>query len=113
MINRFSLSCVAAITFATLVTGASVSLAQAPAPKAVVTLRPHDQAPVAVAARRNGPIQIDGKLDEAAWDAAPAITDFRQYDPDEGAPASEKTEVHILIDDDAIYVGWRLYDRDP
>ncbi|WP_295695975.1 hypothetical protein, partial [Lapillicoccus sp.] len=52
-------------------------------------------------------------MDEAAWDAAPPVTNFRQHDPDEGALASEKTEVRILIDDDAIYVGWRLYDREP
>ena len=113
MLNRVLGSCVVAVVFASLATGAVALTAQTPAPKATVTLRPHDQAPTAVAARRNGPIQIDGKLDEAAWDAAPAITDFRQYDPDEGAPASEKTEVHILIDDEAIYVGWRLYDREP
>ncbi len=86
--------------------------AQPPAP-ASTALRPHNQAPGAVAARRSGAIQIDGKLDEAAWNVATPITDFRQYDPNEGQPASEKTEVRILIDDDAVYVGWRNFDSEP
>ncbi len=92
---------------------ASVALAQVPAPSPGSIVKSHDQAPHAAAARRNGPIQIDGKLDEAAWNAATPITDFRQYDPNEGQPASEKTEARILVDDDAVYVGWRLFDREP
>lgn len=73
----------------------------------------HAQAPTAVAARRTGPVSIDGKLDEAAWQAATPITNFTQLDPQEGQPASEKTEARILIDDDALYVGMRLYDSRP
>ena len=86
---------------------------QTSAPSTGFAVRPHDQTPSAIAARRVGPIQIDGKIDEAAWAAATPITDFRQRDPDEGQPSSEKTEVRILIDDDALYVGWRLFDREP
>src|SRR5678815_1624065 len=74
---------------------------------------PHERAPTAVAARRNGPISIDGKMDEAAWQAATPVTDFRQYDPHEGQSASEKTEARILIDDDAVYVGMRMFDSQP
>jgi hypothetical protein len=85
--------------------------AQAPTPSA--TVRSHDQAPSAVAARRTGPIQIDGKIDEAAWNAAKPVTAFLQLDPNEGQPASEKTEVRILIDDNAVYVGWKNFDSDP
>jgi hypothetical protein len=66
--------------------------------------------PTAMAARRNGPVTIDGKLDDAAWSAAPAVADFRQYQPTEGAPATQRTEVRILHDDQAIYIGARLYD---
>lgn len=68
---------------------------------------------MAAATRRNGAINIDGKLDEAAWQAAAPITDFKQLDPNEGQPVSERTEARILIDDDAIYVGIRLFDREP
>ena len=76
-------------------------------------VRSHTDAPVAVASRRNGPISIDGRMDEAAWQSAKPVTDFRQLDPNEGQPASEKTDARILIDDDAVYVGIRLYDSHP
>ena len=79
----------------------------------VSTSRPHDQAPTAIAARRSGSVQIDGRLDEAAWQAATPVTDFRQNDPHEGQPAFERTEARILIDDAAVYVGIRLYDSEP
>src|SRR5690348_8445122 len=67
----------------------------------------HD-VPSASATRRAGPITIDGRLDEAAWAAATPITKFRQSQPDEGADASLATEVRILYDDDALYVGARM-----
>jgi hypothetical protein len=66
--------------------------------------------PSAVAARRAGPIFLDGRLDEPSWVAATPITDFTQVDPDEGKPATQRTEVRFLFDDDALYVGARLYD---
>ncbi|HEX2722788.1 MAG TPA: sugar-binding protein, partial [Gemmatimonadaceae bacterium] len=66
-----------------------------------------------MAARKSGSVEIDGKLDEAAWQAAKPITDFRQYDPAEGQPASEKTEARILVDDEAVYVAMRMFDSEP
>ena len=36
-----------------------------------------------------------------------AVTEFTQLDPDEGQPASERTEVRIVYDDEALYVGAR------
>ncbi len=62
------------------------------------------------AAIRHGDIRLDGRLDEAAWAAASPITVFRQTQPDEGAPATQRTEVRILYDATAIYVGARMYD---
>ena len=59
------------------------------------------------------PIKIDGRLDEQAWSQAEAATDFRQESPTEGAPASEKTEVHVLCDSKNIYIGIRAFDSDP
>jgi hypothetical protein len=70
-------------------------------------------APVANALRATGPIQIDGRPDEAAWLAAPAITDFTQIEPNDGAPATQRTEVRILYDDDNLYVAAWLYDTGP
>jgi hypothetical protein len=56
---------------------------------------------------------IDGRLHDAAWEQAPVITDFRQKVPDEGAPASERTELRILYDDHALYVGARMHSAEP
>jgi hypothetical protein len=57
------------------------------------------------AARRTGPITLDGKLDEAAWQVVPWGDRFTQVEPDEAAPASVATRFKILWDDEAIYVG--------
>jgi hypothetical protein len=69
-----------------------------------------DPRPVAHASPRKGPISIDGKLDEQAWSAAVPVTELIQQMPDEGKPASEKTELRILYDETAIYIGARMYD---
>lgn len=64
------------------------------------------------AVRVEGPIEIDGRLDEPGWLKAPAATGFVQRDPEQGQPASEETELRILVDDRALYAGVRLHDRD-
>ena len=56
---------------------------------------------------------LDGRLDEEVWKTAAVATDFLQLDPDEGKPASEQTEARIAYDDEAIYVGARMFDREP
>jgi hypothetical protein len=58
------------------------------------------------------PPRIDGNLDDLAWKDAQVATDFIQNFPGFGLPASQKTEVKIIYDDAAIYVGAFLYD-DP
>ena len=50
-------------------------------------------------------IRLDGVLDEAAWRAADSITDFRQRDPQEGAPATERTVVRVLATPNGLAVG--------
>lgn len=70
-------------------------------------------APVAEAARATSPIRINGVLDEPAWRAARPITELVQLDPSEGQPVSERTEIRLLYDDDALYVGAMMYDRSP
>lgn len=67
--------------------------------------------PVATSVRREGDVAVDGRLDEGAWSRATPITEFRQFQPTEGAPASVATEVRILYDEQALYVGARM--RDP
>jgi hypothetical protein len=66
--------------------------------------------PVSRAVRLEGSIQLDGKLDEAAWASAPVTPISTQIDPLEGQPASQRTEVRVLYDDEALYVGARLWD---
>jgi uncharacterized protein DUF5916/cellulose/xylan binding protein with CBM9 domain len=67
------------------------------------------------AARFDGASQIhvDGHLDEAVWGSAAPATAFTQLDPQEGQPASERTEVRVLVGDGAIFIGARLFDREP
>jgi hypothetical protein len=60
-----------------------------------------------------GVITIDGSLDEAQWASAEPVTSFTQFDPKEGEPATQRTDVRILVDDDAIYFGARMFESDP
>ena len=55
--------------------------------------------------RADRPPTVDGRLDDSAWTLAPAVTDLRQTDPDEGAAVSESTEVRILYDATAFSMG--------
>lgn len=74
---------------------------------------PAPPAPTLHAEPLAGPVRVDGRLDEAAWQGARVFTEFYQRDPDEGEPASERTEVRILVGDDALYVGARMHDAEP
>jgi uncharacterized protein DUF5916/cellulose/xylan binding protein with CBM9 domain len=65
---------------------------------------------VSQAARAKATIHVDGKLDESDWATAPITESFTQIDPDEGKPASQRTDVRVLYDDDFLYVGVRAHD---
>ncbi len=65
------------------------------------------------ATRAAEPPVIDGRLIDEPWSHAEPVSDFTQRDPDEGQPASERTEIRILYDNDALYVAARLFDREP
>ena len=56
---------------------------------------------------------LDGSLDEPAWQSAEPLVDFTQAEPAEGQPASEATEVRIVFDDEAVYVGVVCHDSNP
>lgn len=74
----------------------------------------HDTAaPKARAARLTGSINIDGQLNDAAWAAAPVVTDLHQTNPNEGVAPSLRTEVRVLFDNEYIYVGARMFDDQP
>jgi hypothetical protein len=59
--------------------------------------------------RTASPPVIDGVLDDAVWASAAFIDDLHQVNPIEYAEPSELTEIYLLYDDDALYVGVRLY----
>ena len=65
------------------------------------------------AIRLTEPLTLDGRLDDRLYQETDAVTDFLQQEPLEGRPATDQTEVWVAYDDDAIYVGARLWESDP
>ena len=65
------------------------------------------------AVRLTTPLRIDGQLDEEVYASVPAMTDFIQNDPREGAPATEKTDVWIFFDRQNVYVVAKCWETDP
>ncbi|MBL0169494.1 MAG: carbohydrate binding family 9 domain-containing protein [Gemmatimonadaceae bacterium] len=57
--------------------------------------------------------RIDGRLNDPAWAGLTPIEDFEQQRPIEGAAPSERTQVFIRYDDDALYVGARMFRQRP
>ena len=58
------------------------------------------------AERVREPIEVDGWLDEAAWERARPIGDFYEQETDEGLPSTEKTIVRVVYDDENLYFGF-------
>ena len=65
------------------------------------------------AIRTEVPPVIDGTLQDPAWEKAPVATEFHQYEPHNDRPASFETEVRVLYDDDAVYIGAKMFDPEP
>ncbi|HEV8496365.1 MAG TPA: DUF5916 domain-containing protein [Gemmatimonadaceae bacterium] len=59
------------------------------------------------------PPVLDGRLDDEAWRGAPLYDGFVQRELREGQPVSERTEVRIVADGEALYIGAWLFDREP
>jgi hypothetical protein len=57
--------------------------------------------------------RVDGVLDEAVWADAALIDGFRQYEPADGRPAAQRTEVRVWYAPDAIWFGIVAYDDQP
>ncbi len=62
--------------------------------------------------RISNTIKIDGSLSESEWNNAEIAKDFTQRSPDQGEPATQKSEIKVLYDNTSIYVGGKLFD-DP
>ena len=82
-----------------------------PEPSIVTRLAPDN---VTVRAFRvQSPLRIDGRLDEDAYRNIEPISGFIQQEPDEGQPATEKTEAWILFDEVNLYICARNWDSHP
>ena len=64
------------------------------------------------ATRTTSSIEVDGRLTETDWAAAPPIGRFVQYEPDEGLPATESTEVRVLYDSRNLYFGFTCHETE-
>jgi hypothetical protein len=58
-------------------------------------------------------IALDGRFDEAVWSRATPADRFVQIDPDNGQPPTEPTEVRIIFDENALYIGVTAIDSEP
>ena len=61
----------------------------------------------------SAPPQLDGVLDDDIWKNAPVHDGFRQRDPDEAEPETERTTFQIAYDDEALYFAIMCYDNEP
>lgn len=96
--------CVLAVAAAIVLGGALQSFAQT---------QPAADVRLAQAQRVAEAPSIDGMLDDRAWQDAVPMGEFIQAEPTQGEPATERTEVKVLFDNQTIYVGVMLYDSNP
>ncbi len=57
----------------------------------------------------NSFFQIDGVLDEVAWETAESAGAFQQYFPSDKVPAKYQTDIRMLTDDQTLYVGIKVF----
>lgn len=70
--------------------------------------------PVASAGALKQEPTLDGNVaDDPAWSGLTPATGFWQVQPNEGAPATQRTEVFIGYTQDALYLGVICHDTDP
>ena len=58
-------------------------------------------------------ITLDGQLKEAVWERAAPATDFKQLDPINGEPATERTEIRVVFEENNLYIGAEFFDSNP
>lgn len=75
----------------------------------IITSSAIGQANKYVISKTNEKIKIDGFINESAWATANLATGFTQFIPDPMAPATQKSVVRMLYDDEAVYVAAILY----
>src|SRR5262245_27569712 len=80
-----------------------------PVPPAVISRDVSGRATVR-AVRVTAPMRIEGALDEPLYSTVPPISDFIQQEPQEGDPATERTEMWVAFDEDNVYVSFRCWE---
>ena len=86
----------------------AVTLASAAAAPAQNITTPQPKRATAVRVAEDA-VRVDGRLDEPLWEQAPALDDFVQKEPVEGAAPTERMEIRFVYDGSALYVGARMY----
>ena len=92
--------------------GPAIDGPPAPLPPATINRDARGGATVR-AVRLAEPLRLDGVLDERIYARVEPFGGFIQQAPDEGAPATERTDNWIFFDDEAIYVGARVHESVP
>lgn len=98
-----------ALPTVTVAQGAGHRHDPAPQPPPAEAPAPDGERPSLRAVRIETAPRIDGLLDEAVWASANVVDRFVQQEPQEGQPATDRTEVRVLFDRNRLYIGVRAY----
>ena len=83
-------------------------------PERTATATRNDEGEITIrAVRLEEPLELDGALEEAVYGRFEPASGFIQQDPDNGAPATEDTQVWVFYDDRNVYVAVRALDSRP
>jgi hypothetical protein len=74
---------------------------------------PQSPPPSASIPRIEAEVRVDGVLDEPVWSQATKLDGFHQYQPVDGRPAEERTEILVWYGPTSIHFGIRAFDRSP
>jgi len=74
---------------------------------------PPRTAPVIQTRRVDAAIRVDGRLEEPIWAELEPISNLIQTEPDEGQPASERTEIRVFYSGSKLYFAFQCFDREP
>src|SRR2546422_1383636 len=91
----------------------AILLQTAPSPSGDGVAPPPSTATRATAVRAKTPVVIDGRDDDEVWRVAPAITQFREFQPKEDGDPRFATEAKVAYDDRNLYVFIRAFDPHP
>jgi hypothetical protein len=100
------------VAFVIVIGGTGQASSDLPEPLAAAARGPNDGKTLRIT-RVTAPPLIDGRLDDAAWEAAAPVDDFHQIRPTEYSAPSQRTDVYVLYDDDMLYIGARMWEDGP